>query len=1175
MTESGRFSILGCECGEFWIVENKQEQLTTTCPRCETTYLARKREVKEAADNFEVAAELRARRLAQDAGRLEQFADEPDYAEIDRDLDWSVADHFDAFEDEAEEALGRFEDAFAEAEDVFERKERKFEDAVEALWDQPRRFEEEVQDFHGRRYDPVESAAEDDADEPVEFDAPSEHLVLTEQSEISPDAVLGPDDCTSPRDLQEELWDPDQQLVDALLESLDDLVGNQTRGQRAARLVDGFDVTALERTVAGTDAEHHYATLADYALDGGFERQRLISLTRQLGTQTEFGQTRLDDVVTGPVQILAAASTSAPTIAIDAKDLFELQSTQRVALLRHLRRLTPGVRVRMIGSRLTLWKLIKQHDGELPTSVTERTKSRLLSSQDGSASKEYRQRAREVVADVGRDHIDWRRVKAIYEAEAETMSYDRLQSHPLTDFDSRAAVRQFVMRMSERDVLEALGSSDSREVRLLPLGLAAIGEHPDVDVSAEGTPLVRSGSTDVTRQQRAMDDPEQTTVSDPPKNSNSTVYSHGHGTGEGDRGPAAPPRTADRDRSQDTADRPTAAGSPADSVSVRDDAEAESVADSGSSAASQGKPSGSFLDLHEHHGAAAVADDGEIGLVNRELTDSDEDRPWNFSYDDDRDEIVVDVLDSSKKAVTAVRLCEALLSDAALHQVLTVNRLAGGKDRSGLAGLPIERPYLLRAGACTGYLRNVDATAKRYRKRLCRAKDKLVEMTTDLQEDDGSLDEERASETIKKAHGLLGTVTRIYDMLGVSLRRQIRVPDWSVEDDDRRSHLAKMIAKQTSISARYGLYSAHRVLHELREDKREQLLSTPDVDPSDPTGYVIGSWVLVGPDVDTMEPHLDDLDEHLDLQEDGEHFAPFRLDVHVRDGNRRQAFATAASRLCSFKNLDDTRGAVSVLQAIAGDPLTAAAALGHLGQEDNKRDLDIYEVRSGLQRALMTGAIDESHILPDLGGSGNVVSDVAAALLDATKPLSKSEVADHADVTPTAMDYAPNQEAWDFLEAAGLLEREDLGCGKATLWRLRLPFESERYEDERVTPLLDATKTDSHLSEPRLSDEFGEAMYRLADDIGHEFDQQVFGTALDLEAFTGPPDERDLTPLLQAQPQLWDLVDLVATLLDQNLGDLVDDRLDTRADSGSVQLGRDPSPATVQGSLTAAATASD
>jgi len=1171
MTESARFAVLGCECGEYWITENKGDQVTTTCPRCDTTYLARKRDVKEVADDFSVAAELRARLLARDAGQLEEFLQEDDYAEIDRNLDWSASEHNDAFEAEAEEALGSFENAFWDAEDVLEQGDRKFEEAVEALWDRPRPLEDEVQQFHNSRYGSFDGDAEDDGD--IEIDAPSDHLILTDQPHIQADAsaTVGPDDCTSPRDLQRHLWSTDQDLVDELFDALDDLVGVQARGTRAACLVEQAGVTALKRSVAGTDAEYHYATLADYALEGGFERQRLINLTRQLGTQTQFGQTQLDDVALGPVPILAEAGISTPTVEIDATDLFDLQSTQRAALLRHLRRLTPGVRVRINGSRTTLWRLIKQHGDALPTSVIERTKSRLLDSRDASRSKELRSRAREALLDAGRDHIDWRRVKAIYDAECELMSYDRLETHPMTGFDSREAVRKFVGRMSEDDILEAVGPQGAREVRLLPMGLAVIDEHPDVDLDAEDAPLVRGGSTDVVRQQRAQDDAQQTTVSDPPKTDDSTVYSRTHGMGPGGPDPDAPPHTTDRDGALDGSNHSTAAGSSGDAASSEDDADPAPDSDALESSGSDGKSKHSYLDLHEHHGAAAVADDGEIGLVTRELDESAESKPWSYSYNTERDEIVVDVLDSSKKAVTAVRLCEALLSDSALHQVLTVNRLAGGKDRSGLGGLPIDNPYVLRAGACTGYLRNVDATAKRYRDRLRRAKDELVAMTPDLQKDDGSLDEELASEVLKKAHGLLGTVTRLYDMLGVSIHRKIRVPNWSVADEDRRRHLAKMIAKQTSVSGRYGVYSAHRVLHELREDKREQLLGTPDVDSSDPSGDAIGSWVLVGEDVDSMESHLTNLDEHLSLQDDRENFAPFRIDVHVRDGNRRQAFASAASRLCSFKNLGDARAAVSVLQSIAGDPLTAAAALGHLGHEDDYRDLDIYEVRSGLRLALMTGAIEESHILPDLGG--DVVSEVVSGLLDATKPISKSDLADLAGVTTASMDYGPNEDAWDYLEAAGLLDREDLGCGKATLWRLRLPFESNRHDGDRVTPLLDGEKTVSHLDEPRLSDEIAESIYRLTDDIGHQFDRQLHGTDLDLEAFTGRPEERDLTPMLQVHPQLQQLVDLVAALLDQDVDDLLDDTLS--CSTTSVELGKDPSPATTQGSLQATATPSD
>ncbi|WP_244209991.1 hypothetical protein [Haloarcula quadrata] len=78
---------------------------------------------------------------------------------------------------------------------------------------------------------------------------------------------------------------------------------------------------------------------------------------------------------------------------------------------------------------------------------------------------------------------------------------------------------------------------------------------------------------------------------------------------------------------------------------------------------------------------------------------------------------------------------------------------------------------------------------------------------------------------MRNAHGLLGTVSRIYDMLGIDVTRVLKVPDWAVEDGTRRDNLAKMIAIQTAVSSRYGLYSAYRVLYEDREEKRSQRLN--------------------------------------------------------------------------------------------------------------------------------------------------------------------------------------------------------------------------------------------------------------------------------------------------------------------------------------------------------------
>jgi hypothetical protein len=409
-------------------------------------------------------------------------------------------------------------------------------------------------------------------------------------------------------------------------------------------------------------------------------------------------------------------------------------------------------------------------------------------------------------------------------------------------------------------------------------------------------------------------------------------------------------------------------------------------------------------------------------------------------------------------------------------------------------------------------------------------------------------------------------------MLGVDVRRVLRVPKWTTTSAERRNHTAKMIAKQSSITSRYGVYSGHRVLHEARPDKREQLLGAPAVTRSDPTGDVIGSWVVVGPTADDLSPHLEDLDEHLELQSDGEHFAPFKIGVDVRDGDRRAAFATAASRLCAFKNIEDTRAAISVLQMLAGDPVTAAIALGTLGSEDDgdRSALEVYEVRSALRRAVHFDDIGSEHVLPEFT---SVVSAVVVALLDATEPLSTSAVAEAAGVTTAGMRTETTADQFDMLEAIGLLERVDQGSGQATLWRLAIPFENERSNGQPV-PTVTPNTLANRVSERRVTDTLAESIYRYVDDVGAEFDQPVIGTEDALAAFAGQPFDRDLRPLVERCPQIRDFAHLVAHLLDEDL-ELVFRDGHTSDVMVTVELGQDPSPETTQASVEAAVTMSD
>jgi len=254
---------------------------------------------------------------------------------------------------------------------------------------------------------------------------------------------------------------------------------------------------------------------------------------------------------------------------------------------------------------------------------------------------------------------------------------------------------------------------------------------------------------------------------------------------------------------------------------------------------------------------------------------------------------------------------------------------------------------------------------------------------------------------------------------------------------------------------------------------------------------------------------------------------------------------------------------VSILQSLVGDPVSAAIAVGQLKGEDDRRAFQVYEVRKGFQKALARGYIGPEHILPEFN---NAVSAVVAALLDATAPVATSTVADQADITTQAMNYDPNQVQFDALEAVGLLERNDQGCGKATLWRLRLPFKSERRAADRPTPTVDATISPEACPERRLTDAVANTLFRFLDDVCAAYDRQIFGTDEDLSAFAGHPFERDLGPLLRAHPDLEPLVELVASLLDEDVAQVVDDQHWQRTTT-VVDLGEDPSPETAQASL--------
>jgi len=950
---------------------------------------------------------------------------------------------------------------------------------------------------------------------------------ISTQGRLDPDAqiVLGPEHITSAKQLNKDLWRPDRHdLADELFRALRQLVGDEPRSSRRVTLFEEYDVSAFSTKLDGRSYAG-YARLAAYSLDTMQERARLLQTTRMLGSSTDLGPSSLDDVRHGPIAILEAADVDA-TVEVRLESFFELKSNQRAALLTHLQRLTPGVDVVLTALQPTLLNLVEKHGDLLPASVIETAESGLQGPRHVSTRSERRRgEAREALADRGDDHDDWSRLYALYQEPNQQATYDELEANTLINVRTREALRKWAGRMADLSMIERTGPTTARRVRLLPKGVALLDEHPTLDIDLP-TPNA-AGRTDVSSQ--PMEDSQrsqQSTVSDPPKTTDSSVDA-----------PTARDRGGDR---------------PAD--------EAATATAGGSDAASRAALDVEFLDDHEHDALMAMVADGDIALCNRSADETDDARQTQWSYLPQRDEAIVRVHAARWGAHTMVRLCSALLSEPAFQQVLTVNRLAGGPEKDGLGGLPIDNPVVLRDGACLGWLKNQDADAKSFRRRLRQARDALTELSSSIGDLD-SADDEAVATLIREAHGLAGVAARLYDMLGVDLNRVLDVQNWSISDVDRRRHFVKLLGKQIACSSRYGVYSANRVLYEAREDKRDQLLGAPDVDTADPTGSLCGSWTLVGDDVDVLEDDLAGLQDNLILQTEGENFAPFLLNVDVVDGNRKAAFDIATRRQTNLKRLKETQQTAGVLRALTSDPIAAAKAVSRLGQEDDQRDLELRDVRHGLSHH------DAEEIVPDIGS--RVVSRVVQVLLDLDEPVSTGTLADLADTSTQAMRYEANQEAFDDLEAAGLLERVDGGAGKATKWRLNLPFDDERGASSAPNPTPDADNMDSTDLQERPIAGIAEALF-AADhrDIDYGSDWFLEGTSVG----------GDLRPLIRQRPDLVALLELVVALLGWDARELpIRGAVRDGADAGLVEddvqvtMGLDPSPGTEQQSITAAA----
>jgi len=844
-------------------------------------------------------------------------------------------------------------------------------------------------------------------------------LTWSQQAPLTADVELDDPPVSRP-----ELW---RRIVvpEAFWSALDDAL--------QAFVEDASDTWELNETLRAAttpefaDAATQYVT-ATASDERGAEKER--EFRRQARNLGGYGvDTSLEDVRDGPLALLQAADVVPDVVLnIDADWLDGVTSTQLRRWLSFLPVLATGCAVRVVVSPIAARRLVRSHAGKLPADSVQQ-----LAQPSGSACDHARvgdrtplpgdrELARDALDALDRDGPLLAVLRVLATTADQMLTYDALDRHVLLEDAPRATWRSRLSRLRDLGVVDRQEWAGVAHHRLTTAGLLVVQE--DAEERGEEPPTLGSGWETEHTEQTPEPHSTATDAAGADGAREERVRRGDDGADEALSGRSVPPKSSSEGRvpirGQDC---------PRDAEGRDAAAEGREVAESGRETGRPGKEGRMRPDRHA--ALYSVTNGADVVTCNRPV-DSVSGR--RTRYDEDREEVSVSVDYSDDVAVLAVRLCAALTEGDAWNSALSQERLDGaGGD---LAGLVTSNPYILRKGRCLGYLANEDANGHDFRERLHKERRALLAMLDDLRGEDGEFRADIASEVARRAHGLLGTLAQLYDLLGIDIVREIRVKNYRRDVHDRRRILVKFLSSAIPKSARYGHYSAYRVLYEPRSEKRcnDNTLGQPDT-RGDETGEHIGSWVISGPGADDLRPDLEGCaGREYDLQEDAENFAAFEVPVVVEDGWRRDAIATAVNRVGVGKNLEGTRATISTLAALLGSVHDVAAAIWGLGAEDEFREIDLAELRPAL------GRLPADRILPGVGGS--TVSRVVAALLAVDEPLSASMLAERADVSTQSL-----RDNRDVLEAVGLVDVTEQGAGRASLWRFRLPFKSERFDD--------------------------------------------------------------------------------------------------------------------------------
>jgi hypothetical protein len=1090
-----RFAIVGCpSCRSLWVIEDRHQQETTTCPLCGSVHPVETLRAHFQHDDIDVVCEIRSKILTQNAGCEERYEAVDDYAILEED---------------AAEYLARYDDLGDErADDHLDDQEVLYEaQAEDYLNDQEVLYEKQAADYLDRQERDLNQWVEQSVPTPATDAIDTDPSPFTEQVDPShpegagitlttPEtlpktaAVRLTDPPVAPTKLWKRLWQTGD-LTDRLRDALDTLRGTSYR-EAWATLTEAGGVTAPANADHPAYVEFILDALTHAPTDE--EWAAIVRLTRQLGGTTAIGQTERADIINGAIALFAACEVT-PTVTIRlTHDLFENhQRNQRERFLRFLTDLSVAFDVRIeCAGRILPKKIATHHNEELPAGcLTDAPQVYHVDPHRPPGSPA--EVAKRALDQLGADHAYYEVLDALAATPSDRRQFAALRDDPTFDVSSNGMQKR-VDRLHELNLVSVDQLNADAFVQLLPAGEELLDlRDQERQAQARLDEYTTGSATDHPAENMA-----ESAVTDPPKSPDKSVCS-------------ARAREGGTGTSDDTS-----VGRSAFPSAAADDAAPRSR---------------SFWlpPAHQHAVVAACTgenDGPDIALADESAPTREQPRDCLVGYEEDRKEMIMSIQPSPCAAYTMVRVCTGLLGPLLRNTILTAD------DLDGEDGEPLGK--LLDAGVSTTALRNIhqlgclpeqSATGDGYREELTEEYVGIIEDVPKIKSGE-AFDSSLARSVCQRAHGLAGTAMRIYELLGWSVTQEWTFPDRSsVSRPERRRIYQKTLAKHIAVVSRYGGYPAHRILYEDNDEIRADSLGCPNVNDVDPTGECFGNWVLRGPGIDRWASDLTALETagELELQEEKQNYTPFLVELSIGQATRKHTVETAAERLCEMKDLTLTRSAAALLAAFTDSVFRTAEALSGLATARSfDRDISLDEVRFALSTLDPTALLPHLDTDGDDAGTKNARSKIVHALLVAQEPLTTGDVAERAGVSTQSI-----RNHRDALEAVGLVEIDARGVGKATYYRLTLPFRDERGERDAPRPLF-------------LPDGEGEESMHNVRDVVHELleacgllDEASADDAIDEGLMGWPPD---LRPAVDRWPWLRPWIDTISWLFGQEGG---------------------------------------